>query len=345
MVEEKVLGPGDTAPKIEVAEWVKGEKVEKFEKGQVYVVEFWATWCGPCIETIPHLTALQKKYGKKVKFTGVSIWEDGEDVAGQVKKFVVDMGEKMEYSVARDTDAGVMASKWMEAAMQMGIPTAFIVKGDQIQWVGHPAAIDEPLEQVVEGKFDLAASRKLFDAEVAEAKADVEKRKKIAAAMIKLREDYAAGKKKEAFEALDKLALEDPSVMMEKDLIKLELLASDDVPGAKKLVDELVKSGDKDPNGMMGVGLFAMQESNKEGGNVEVALYAADKTIANTESPFAIYYASFAYNAAKKHKQELKALQTALDKFDASPFAKDEQMASFKSAIEKRLKEAKKKAS
>ena len=37
------LRPGDAAPPLTIDKWVKGEPVEKFEKGRVYVVEFWAT--------------------------------------------------------------------------------------------------------------------------------------------------------------------------------------------------------------------------------------------------------------------------------------------------------------
>src|SRR5215470_10631086 len=78
------LGVGDAAPKLEVKEFVKGEPVKQFDKGKIYVVEFWATWCPPCRESIPHLTGLQKKH-KDVVFIGVSVSE--RDPKG-VKPFV-----------------------------------------------------------------------------------------------------------------------------------------------------------------------------------------------------------------------------------------------------------------
>ena len=56
---------GDPAPRLQVDRFVKGAPVKDFKQGQVYVVEFWATWCRPCKESIPHITELQKKYGSK----------------------------------------------------------------------------------------------------------------------------------------------------------------------------------------------------------------------------------------------------------------------------------------
>jgi thiol-disulfide isomerase/thioredoxin len=61
-------------PPLKVAKWIKGKPVQRFEPGKVYVVEFWATWCGPCRRSIPHLTELAKKFKGKVTFIGVSIW-------------------------------------------------------------------------------------------------------------------------------------------------------------------------------------------------------------------------------------------------------------------------------
>src|SRR6188474_2613487 len=66
---------GDPAAALSVGEWIKGQPVDlaavKGEK--IVVVEFWATWCGPCRTSIPHLTELQQKFADRdVIFVGIS---------------------------------------------------------------------------------------------------------------------------------------------------------------------------------------------------------------------------------------------------------------------------------
>jgi thiol-disulfide isomerase/thioredoxin len=140
------LGVGSPAPKIEVQEFIKGEPVNYFESGKIYVVEFWATWCPPCRTSIPHLTEMQKKY-KDVVFIGVSVSEQNWN---GVKPFVEQMGEKMDYRVAMDGRAGKMSKNWMQAAAQNGIPTAFIVSGEgKIAWIGHPMQMEKRLGEIV----------------------------------------------------------------------------------------------------------------------------------------------------------------------------------------------------
>lgn len=164
------LQVGDKAPELKIAEWVKGDPVTSFEKGRVYVVEFWATWCGPCIAGMPHLSELQKEYkSKDVRIIGVNIWDDTTKVA----PFMTGKGgdEKMQYTVAieekiPDTDTrrtGWMAKEWMEASGQQGIPSAFIV--DQkgfVAWIGHPMTMDEPLKEIVSGEWDIAKAAKKY---------------------------------------------------------------------------------------------------------------------------------------------------------------------------------------
>jgi thiol-disulfide isomerase/thioredoxin len=169
--EAKKLSVGDIAPPIQVEKWLKGDPITGFEKGRVYVVEFWATWCGPCIKAFPHLSELQAKYKDKgVSIVGVNIWERGTDEATftKVKDFVAGQAEKMSYTVAYDGAAKAMTTSYMEAAGRNGIPSAFIVdKAGKIAWMGHPSSMDNALEQIVAGTWDTVKAKAEADAEAA----------------------------------------------------------------------------------------------------------------------------------------------------------------------------------
>lgn len=153
--ESKKLDVGSKAPAIGATKWVKGKEVKKFEKGKVYVVEFWATWCGPCIANIPHLTELQKNYSD-VTIIGMAASEQDKD-SKKVEEFVKGKGDEMGYTVAFDNGSGNMSKNWMQAAEQKGIPCAFIVDGDgKIAFVGHPGSpkFEETIKSLSKAKKD-----------------------------------------------------------------------------------------------------------------------------------------------------------------------------------------------
>lgn len=171
---------GSDAPELNVEHWVQDGKgkfkpVTKFDNGKVYVVEFWATWCGPCIMSMPHLAETQTKYANK----GVQIVSISDEDLETVEKFLdgevrrrgpaaeEKEGDKEKadkpktyreltsvYCLTTDPDRSCHEA-YMEAAGQNGIPTCFIVGKDRkIEWIGHPMQMDDPLQQVIAGKWD-----------------------------------------------------------------------------------------------------------------------------------------------------------------------------------------------
>ena len=245
LVKAEELTLGSKAPKLEVQKFIKGEEVKKFEKGKTYVVELWATWCGPCLATIPHLTELQKKY-EDVVFIGVAVLEEDQKA---IPDFVEEMGAKMEYRVAIDEvpegaepAEGKVVKNWMEPAELQGIPSAFIVNGEGlIAWIGHPAQMEEPLSQIVEGKWDLVAeAKKITDAKALQ--------KKMVAIFENLKKLYAEfnsdNDPDELLKALSSAEKDIPDQAVQFQLIRFQVLslAKDRTADALETANALLES-------------------------------------------------------------------------------------------------------
>jgi thiol-disulfide isomerase/thioredoxin len=140
------LKVGDPAPATRPESMLQGEAVKEFKKGEIYVFECWASWCGPCVASIPHLNELHQKLAKKgIVITGVNVWEAERDAASaqRAKDFLKGQGEKMSYRVAIGGKAFI--KDWLEAAGVNGIPHAFVVSEGKIAWAGHPAELTAEL--------------------------------------------------------------------------------------------------------------------------------------------------------------------------------------------------------
>jgi thiol-disulfide isomerase/thioredoxin len=306
------LGIGDKAPALDVKKWMKGTEVKSFEKGKTYVVEFWATWCGPCRATIPHLTELAKK-NKDVTFLGISIWEDDK---GQMEPFIKEMGDKMDYNVGWSGNKEGMSVTWMQAAGENGIPSAFIVKDNVIMWIGHPMSMDKPLEEIQSGKYDIEKAKAAAKAEK-EAEAKAAAAQKEIAACDKM---YNDGKTAEAKAKLDQLVKENPSLAGMASGVKMKWRAMEDPAG----FEADAKKAAKNEDARMEYIMFGLNNSRNPKLQA-ISLKVMEMICKETEDKdvICLYYTAVAFQRAGKKELALAYGERAIVSFPNSTM-KDE---------------------
>ncbi|MGO9723345.1 MAG: TlpA family protein disulfide reductase, partial [Methylocella sp.] len=222
---------GDPAPGIRLVEFLKGAPLSVLELGKVYVLEFWATWCGPCQTNIPHLSALQDKHPQAI-FIGVAVTEPDIEA---VRAFVAEMSDQIRYRIAIEEplagrsgrEGGLMTKHWLEASYRGGIPAAFIVNpAGQIAWIGHPIDLDDPLAAVTDGSWDLSAKAQAHR----EMLVETHVRQKFHLQQ-EIKKALAADKGANIAAVIDKAIAADPILEKEFGAQKLDALMKD--PGSK----------------------------------------------------------------------------------------------------------------
>lgn len=132
-----------------------GKKVNIADlKGKVVVVDFWATWCGPCKASFPGMQKMVNRYkdNQDVKFIFIDTWERGEGKEKNASDFIT--SNKYSFHVLMDNDDKVVAQFKLD-----GIPTKFVIdKTGNIRFksVGFDGS-DDKLITELSAMIDLAA--------------------------------------------------------------------------------------------------------------------------------------------------------------------------------------------
>jgi len=316
-VAEPTLVVGSVAPDLNVESWLsKGNgdrfpEVTKFEAGKVYIVEFWATWCPPCVASMPHLSELQEKYeAKGVQVISITD-EPLEEVSAFLQRQVRSDPSKTyaeltkNYCLTTDPD-GSSHFSYTEASGVPGIPAAFLIgKSGKIEWIGHPVEIDEPLELVVADKFDAVAyqksqaERKRLAAEVGgvlqlvqggnaeEALVRLEgiiagapEDEKTSLTVLQVEILGASGKPKLAVQKLDELlAKASGEDEIEMRMLKLQISAAEKMPGAEKAFFEIAELANS--AGLQNSSAWAVVQMRLDGTAVSPQMVAKARQLAD----------------------------------------------------------------
>jgi hypothetical protein len=148
---------GDPAPALDDARWIIGEAIERFEPGEIYVIDFFVTSNPACRRTFPALSERQDLYGDVVTILGISR-ERPEEIAAFLdsgaEEEEVMWRDRITYRLATDPEQTIW-QRYFGSADEPPIPRAFIVgRTGLIEWIGNPLTIHRPLASVVDGSWD-----------------------------------------------------------------------------------------------------------------------------------------------------------------------------------------------
>ena len=160
--EDKTAAAGEALPEMfldgipEV--WLQGDTVKKWEKDKVYIFEFWATWCGPCLAAMPHMEHLHQvlKENPNLQIIGVNVMD--RKSPENLKEFLKNRPTPLTYTMAVDVDGKRTKAKWLDPLEVNGIPHVFAIKNGKLIWRGHPLKLsEEMLTAMLKPDFSVAS--------------------------------------------------------------------------------------------------------------------------------------------------------------------------------------------
>ncbi|TDE46969.1 redoxin domain-containing protein [Flavobacterium rhamnosiphilum] len=128
------LKVGDIAPKINITDYISNVPSDKNFKNKFILLEFWATWCGPCLQGVPNLNKFQEKFKSNKDFVFISITDEKVDKVLRTVKRI-----PFKSVVVSDQTGQTIENFGIKA-----FPTTILIDDKGIlKWIGNPETLND----------------------------------------------------------------------------------------------------------------------------------------------------------------------------------------------------------
>ncbi|MEN9358801.1 MAG: hypothetical protein RL095_336 [Verrucomicrobiota bacterium] len=154
------LGEGSDAPALNLNKWLQGESIDKLDPKGTYIIECWASWCPPCIDSLPRLNQIAKDFKGKIQILAVNVWDKPE----AAQKFLAKHGKSLSFPIAYGgaNETSPFARSWLVPAGIEGIPSAFVVHQGKIAAILHPELLSKEMLEALAAN-DTARFKSLYE--------------------------------------------------------------------------------------------------------------------------------------------------------------------------------------
>ena len=131
---QKDITVGERAPELVITDYIQNVPLDKSVRNKYILLEFWATWCAPCLGAVPHLNELQDKYKNREDILVFSMtYEEPEKVKNTLKRI------NFKTTVVSDQTKKTLQNFGVETKEGITVPrTVLIDNKGIIKWVGNP---------------------------------------------------------------------------------------------------------------------------------------------------------------------------------------------------------------
>jgi thiol-disulfide isomerase/thioredoxin len=135
------LQVGEKAPQILVSDWIENAPKDKSFANKFIVLEFWTTWCGPCLASVPHLNELQNEFKAQPDLMFVSMTNEKVEKVQKLLKRV-----PFQSIVVTDVSNQTQKNYSEHGDGLVGLPSTILIdKNNVIRWVGIPTGLTKKI--------------------------------------------------------------------------------------------------------------------------------------------------------------------------------------------------------